>query len=256
MYRFLLTRRWIGFALAVALLAAVCVWLGSWQFDRREGQRAENELVREHLDAQPVPLSEVASAEESLDSDLEWRPVTVSGEYDVEREIVVRNQTRDGPGVEVVTPLELGDGSVVLVNRGWMSSANTSQRPSSIPPPPSGEVEVTGWLRANSTATGTPVEPDAHGQVRAVSSAGMDGWISEPLFPGYIDVTEQDPPAGEPLRVRPEPDLSGGPHFFYGLQWVFFGLLGVFGFAYFAWLEVKDRRRAGVPDEPRPTPTP
>lgn len=246
MYRFLLSTRWIGFGLAVVLLAGVCVWLGSWQFDRREAQRAENELVREHLDAQPVPLEQIASAGSSLDAELEWRPVTVRGAYDVEREVVVRNQTRGGPGVEIVTPLVRDDGSVVLINRGWMSSENTTQRPTEIPAPPAGTVEVTGWLRADSTATGTPVQPDENGQVRAVSSEGMTEWIEAPLFPGFVDLREQTPAADEPLQVRPTPDLSGGPHFFYGLQWVFFALLGVTGFVYFAWLEIKDRREAAT----------
>lgn len=245
-YRFLLSRRWIGFGLAVVLLAAACVWLGSWQFDRRQDQRAENELVRAHLDAQPVPLSEVASAGSALAADLEWLPVTVAGEYDVQREVVVRNQTRNGPGVEIVTPLALDDGSQVLVNRGWMPSENTTRRPTEIPAPPSGRVEITGWLRADSTATGAAVEPDGDGQVRAVSSAGMGDWIAAPLYPGFVDLRAQEPSAEEPLQARPAPDLSGGPHFFYGLQWVFFAVLGVFGFAYFAWLEVKDRRKAAA----------
>ena len=33
------------------------------------------------------------------------------------------------------------------------------------------------------------------------------------------------------------PDLGNGPHFFYGLQWWFFGLLAVFGFFYLAYDE-------------------
>ncbi len=37
------------------------------------------------------------------------------------------------------------------------------------------------------------------------------------------------------------PELGNGPHFFYGLQWWFFGVLAVFGFCYLAW----DERRHG-----------
>ena len=44
------------------------------------------------------------------------------------------------------------------------------------------------------------------------------------------------------------PDLGEGPHFFYGLQWWFFGLLAVFGFCYLAydeWRGGAGRRRTG-----------
>ena len=37
-------------------------------------------------------------------------------------------------------------------------------------------------------------------------------------------------------------DTSDGPHFFYGLQWWFFGALAIFGFFYLAWDEAKQRR--------------
>ena len=40
--------------------------------------------------------------------------------------------------------------------------------------------------------------------------------------------------------------LNNGPHFFYGLQWWFFGLLALFGFGYLAWDEWRSQGR----DEP------
>jgi hypothetical protein len=50
-----------------------------------------------------------------------------------------------------------------------------------------------------------------------------------------------------------QPDLGNGPHFFYGLQWWFFGLLAVFGFFYLAYDERK-KLRAGATC-PRPDPS-
>ena len=38
------------------------------------------------------------------------------------------------------------------------------------------------------------------------------------------------------------PELDNGPHFFYGLQWWFFGVLAVFGFSYLLY----DERRNGT----------
>ena len=48
------------------------------------------------------------------------------------------------------------------------------------------------------------------------------------------------------LRTTELPDLGEGPHFFYGLQWWFFGALAIFGFFYLMydeWRGVRPRRR-------------
>ena len=50
------------------------------------------------------------------------------------------------------------------------------------------------------------------------------------------------PEAAEPLATAELPDLGNGPHFFYGLQWWFFGLLAVFGFCYLAYDEWRGPR--------------
>ena len=64
-----------------------------------------------------------------------------------------------------------------------------------------------------------------------------------PLRWGFLDLREQTG-GTDGLRLEPVPDLGGGPHFFYGLQWWFFGGLAVLGFVWFARLEAKDRREA------------
>ena len=46
-----------------------------------------------------------------------------------------------------------------------------------------------------------------------------------------------------PWSRQPLPDLGEGPHFFYGLQWWFFGLLAVGGFLYLAYDEWRGRPR-------------
>ena len=56
----------------------------------------------------------------------------------------------------------------------------------------------------------------------------------------------ESPEPAEPLAPAEEPDLPKGPHFFYGLQWWFFGALAVFGFGYLAWDE-RRKLRAGDP---------
>src|SRR5204863_529244 len=64
---------------------------------------------------------------------------------------------------------------------------------------------------------------------------------------GFVDAARESPPAGKPMVPVDLPDLGNGPHFFYGLQWWFFGLLAVFGFCYLAYDE---RRRLARGEEP------
>jgi cytochrome oxidase assembly protein ShyY1 len=245
---FLLSRRWIGFALFVVVLAGVCFQLGQWQMHRLEERRADNEVIKRHLAMDPAPLSTVVGPGEKVDDQLAWTRVRATGTYDVEHEVTVTFTTRDGsPGVDVVTPLVMSDGSAVLVNRGWLATQNTSERPDDIPAPPTGTVTVTGWLRPNSEADDRAVEP-RDGQVRAVSSAGMASSMPHDLVSGYLNLRSQEPPAATPLELEPRPELGQGPHFFYGLQWWFFGALAVLGLFWFARTELKERQADARPE--------
>lgn len=241
-FRFLLSRRWIGFALFVVVLAGICLRLGQWQFDRLDERRDENRLIAAHLSTDPVPLSTVLPPGESVDGTTEWTRVRVSGVYDTAHQVTVKFTTRDGaPGVDVVTPLVMSNGSAILVNRGWLQTDNTADKPAAVPAPPAGEVTVVGWLRRDSGADDQAVQP-TDGQVRAVSSRGMASDVPNDLLGGYLNLRDQQPAATEPLELEPEPDLGQGPHFFYGLQWWFFGALATVGFVWFARDELKERR--------------
>ena len=238
---FLLSRRWIGFALFVVVLAGICLRLGFWQLDRMENRLDENEVISGHLSDDPVPLSAVLGPGDEVDGRSMWTRVRATGTYDVDHEITVTFTTRDGqPGVDVVTPLVMSDGSAILVDRGWLATQNTSERPENVPAPPAGKVEVTGWLRQDSGADDQAVEP-SDGQVRAISSDGVASSVPYDLVSGYLNLRSQVPPAATPLQLEPRPELGQGPHFFYALQWWFFGGLAVFGWFWFARTERKER---------------
>ncbi len=240
--RFLLSRRWIGFALFVIVLAGVCTRLGFWQIHRLEHRLDTNRIVERHLAAEPAPLATALLEGETVDRDSAWTRVRVTGTYDVEHEVTVRFTTRDGaPGVDVVTPLVMPDGTAVLVDRGWLQTTNNSSRPATVPAPPSGTVTVMGWLREDSEADEGAVVP-LDGQVRAISSRGIAKVVPYELTSGYLNLRTQSPEAAEPLRLEPAPELGQGPHFFYALQWWFFAALAVVGWFWFARDELKERR--------------
>lgn len=242
----MLSRRWLGFAVFVAVLAGVCVRLGIWQLDRLHQRLADNEVIAANLAADPVAVDTVSGSGEGTDA--QWKSVIVTGTYDPTDQFVVKYQTRDSqPGVDVVTPVVTGDGSVVLVDRGWITSRNTTGAVADIPAPPTGTVRVTGWWRPDSTAEQSAIVPSDH-QVRAISSAGVAAVLDPPVQPGYVNMLAQAPStSASAFAPEPRPQMGQGPHFFYALQWFFFAGLAVFGWFYFAWTEAhpKQPRRRG-----------
>ncbi|MDX6365191.1 MAG: hypothetical protein QOK30_267 [Nocardioidaceae bacterium] len=235
MFRFLLTRRWLGLLLAVVLLAFACVELGRWQFWRYGQRHDSNESIRKNLAASPVPVSRVMSTTEPVPDSAEWTKVVATGTYDPLHEVIVLYRTREGsPGVDVVVPLVTASGTALLVDRGWMGTvANGNVRPD-VPAPPAGNVTVNGWVRIN--ASGGSVTP-SNGYVRAISSDAIKASLPYPVYDGFLDRTAESPPAAKPLAAALPPDLSSGPSFFYGLQWWFFAVLAFGFYVYFAWTE-------------------
>ena len=232
---FLLSRRWIVFALVVAALAYFAWWLGEWQFHRLDERRNRNEIVERNIDAAPVPVEEVLAVGEDVAEQEQWRRVTATGEYAVADTVVVRYRTRDGAsGVDVVVPLVTEAGPALLVDRGWMATDNRGTTPEDVPPPPSGEVTITGWVRHDASGESTTVTDFS---TRAISSEVIGESLDLTTYGGFVELESETPEASEPLERVELPDLGSGPHFFYGLQWWFFGLLAIFGFGYLAYDE-------------------
>jgi cytochrome oxidase assembly protein ShyY1 len=239
--RFLLSRRWIVFFGVVVVLAYLAFRLGEWQFDRLESREASNVVTERNMAAQPVPVGRVLTVDEPVSSDDEWRRVTATGDYAEDETVIVRYQTRDGQsGVDVVTPLVTDEGPALLVNRGWLATGNVGTTRPDVPAAPSGEVTVTGWVRADATGDSAEV---ADQSTRAISSRTIGPTLSFPVYGGFVELDTETPPPAEPLEKVETPDLGEGPHFFYGLQWWFFAALALFGFGYLVWDERRKLRR-------------
>lgn len=230
--RFLVSRRWILLALSVVVLSYLAYWLGQWQFHRLADRQERNTITERNEVATPRPASEVLSGSHGVAREDEWRLVTATGTYRPDDTVLVRYQTRDGQlGVDVVVPLETTSGAILLVDRGWFAANDQQPSPAAAPPPPPGEVTVTGWVRADATGDSTQVTDSS---TRAISSRAIGASLGLTCLRGFVDLKTEDPPAADPLQVAELPDLGNGPHFFYGLQWWFFGLLAVGGFCYLA----------------------
>jgi surfeit locus 1 family protein len=104
---------------ATFLLLPILIGLGLWQLDRARYKEALLAEFKAQAGLPYVPLAEVDLASPvSL-----YRKVIVEGYYDSRHQILLDNQIHHGqPGYHVYTPLRsTGNGTAILVNRGWIS---------------------------------------------------------------------------------------------------------------------------------------
>lgn len=102
----------------------------------------EDRLIKD-----PLPLP--PHIDPSVVPEFDYRRVTATGHYRHDQEMLMGPRIHEGiNGYTVVTPLEReGDGTTILVSRGWISKDKMRQadRPEGLP---KGEVIVEGLLRS------------------------------------------------------------------------------------------------------------
>ncbi|THJ67353.1 SURF1 family protein [Arthrobacter echini] len=234
MYRFLFSARWLGWLALVLLIAAGCVALGRWQFERREAVVENIERIEANYDADPEQYEPGGQVLDSFDPAQEWRPITFMGTYDVANQVIVRNRPLNGqPGYEVLTPLRLEDGTAVIIDRGWLPIGNDEAgRPDEIPAPPRGEVEVTARIKPGEPAVnrGAP-----EGQIASIDLTSLAERLDYPLQDAAYGLLALERPAAEQTPIAPpKPSVDEGPHLSYALQWFAFGVLAFIGLGYAA----------------------
>ena len=248
-YRFALAPKWIVSHLFVLALIITMINLGLWQLRRLDDKRARNDKIEAHIAAATVPVTDLVGADdpEAAVGPVEFRRVTATGRYLADDEVLVRSRSLDGaPGSWVLTPLDLGDGTAVVVNRGWISDNGSLTRVPSSVAAPSGEVEVTGLLRPSETRGSFGPKDPPTGTLRTLARADvdrLDQQVDAELLPGWIQLVEQDPAVGadDPKPV-PRPELDEGPHLSYAFQWFFFTSVAVVGYP----LILRRRAREGA----------
>lgn len=249
-WAFLRSPRWAGYLALVIVFAIACSALGSWQLNRRAEALTEVARIDANYDADPIPVAEALPDPAGFDPDERWQVVSLSGEYLVDDEVVIRNRPFEGSsGFQVVTPFRLDDGTVFFVDRGWIAQAPDG-RPSEYPPAPAGQVEITARLKAGE---GTIAGRTASG--RELATIDLDELatrVGEPSYTGAYGVQVQTgDDADEPPLAAARPVRDEGPHLSYALQWYVFALLAFIGLGWAANQERKALAEAALSPEAR-----
>lgn len=237
----LLSPRWLGIHLIAVLVAVVCVAGTSWQFVR--SFEPDREVITNPVEdlAGAVPLSDLLEPGEYMHPDtFANNAVEVTGRYDADAQLLVPRHPDGVRGHDVIVPLVTGEGAAVTVNRGW------AQEGREIPPPPEGEVDVTGWLLPpQDSGPLVPGEPP-EGQVERIATSVLVNEWDHPLYEGYVVLPEQDPATASLTPVPPpEPPVDlkiNWRSLSYTVQWAMFGVSGVVFWILLMRREVKEAR--------------
>jgi surfeit locus 1 family protein len=253
-YRFARSPWWIVSHVFVLAMVLGMVRLGFWQLDRLDQKRERNAVVAERTEEPVADVRELGPPEAYASSDaaeqLEYRRAEAVGTYLVDEEVIVRSRSLEGsPGSWVLTPLELDDRTIVIVNRGWIPNAGQFVAVPDEFSAPEGEVTVTGLVRMTEERGNIGATDPSEGQLTDLARADigrLDDQIEGDVLPFYLQLLEQDPePAAIAPRPVPAPELDEGTHLSYAVQWFTFSGMTIVVYALILRKKARDLEREG-----------
>lgn len=238
-------RRWGGYIALVVVFTVACAGLSWWQWARRAETLDAINLVQNNWDSTPVAVTSLIPTLDGWDAADEWRPVALHGSYLAQDALLVRNRPRDeNPGFEQLVPLLLDDGTVFVVDRGWLPVGNAQDAPDHVPAPPTGEVSVVARIREGEPTIFGRTAPA--GQIATIHLPDVATLVGKPTYTDtYGLMASETPASADPApAAAEEPPPDEGPHLSYALQWILFGILAVGGLV---WAYRREKRIQALP---------
>ena len=209
--------RWAALITFFALFV-LTLSLGIWQINRGYEKK---ELENIYSLQQSYPIEEITY---NLDSEINlYRSVSIKGKF-LEDLFYLDNKIHNGkPGVVVMSPFELDDGSVLMISRGWveMTDRNNFKRINT----PEESLTLVGTLRPSSTgltlSSNTTLElENAFFLIQALDLSEIKSIIGRDLKASVLELSDLSPASF--TSIWKPINLSSYRHFGYAFQW--FGL--------------------------------
>jgi len=236
--RLMFSRRWIITTLLVVVGSIICFRLGLWQLERLEQRHAFND---HYLTTSSLPTLVLTSAPSEDLTVMEYRSILVTGTYDFENQVGLRNRVHNNlPGHHLLTPLILADGSAILVERGWVPAGGAGQPSEWQDYDQPGVVTIRGVIRLGQTGSeigGVPDPTLAPGQSalklwNRINVERIAQQLPYPLLPVFVQPDVNPTLTEPPYPSQPEVIIDDGPHLGYALQWFAFAGLLLFGYPF------------------------
>jgi surfeit locus 1 family protein len=238
-------RRAAAVLVAAVAGAALTARLGFWQLDRAAEKTALATSIESRSRLPELPMTALAATPAEAEAQ-HWRKVRLHGRWLAAHSVFLDNRQMDGrPGFFVVTPLQIGPGDAVLVQRGW-APRNQEVR-SALPPvaTPAGEVEVLGLI-APPPSRLYEFGHEASGPIRQnldLAAASREFGIT--LRPLSIWQLEAAANPGDGLaRHWPVAAVDVSTHYGYAFQWFALSALVAGLYVWFQLIRPRLRQRA------------
>lgn len=232
----ILTRSTLFVLLSMAIGIFILLGLGTWQVQRLQWKESLIEQVEARMQAEPEPLQRIDMIWQAR-KDVAWLPVTLEGRFLHDREMYFYTTYKGAVGYEVITPMQLGGGGIVLVSRGFVPDANRdpdTRQEGQV----AGQVEITGIARNPLYEKPNRFMPDNEperrifywkdfAQMSALASPVQNG-IRQEVVPFMVDLRAPAPAGGLPLASSTRVTFPNN-HLQYAITWygLALALLGV-----------------------------
>ena len=213
-------------SLVALALVAGCLFAAQWQFNRGANQSATNKIIASNLNLPSLSMSDIANLDPVNN---QWRKVTLQGSFPQDKQELVRNRYYEGKfGFEVLTLFKANNGENFWVDRGWVAAGPNAATPPVVEPVASGNLEITARIRSENLSRQlqgsffvTRVSSEKPESIAKLQGVEANAY--------YLDLLGSPDGKVKPLTEIELPELSNGPHYAYGIQWLAFALLAIIG---------------------------
>jgi len=208
------------------VLVAACLYAAQWQFSRGANQSATNKIIAANLDLPSLTMNDVADLDPVT---TQWRKINLTGKFSQDKQELVRNRYYEGKfGFEVLTLFTAANGENFWVDRGWVAAGPNAATPPVVEPISNENLEITARIRSENLSRQLQgsffvTRPSSEKPESIAKLQGVDA------NPYYLDLLGSPNGQVKPLTEIELPELSNGPHYAYGIQWLAFALLALIG---------------------------
>ncbi|MGZ9723890.1 SURF1 family protein [Rhizobium miluonense] len=226
------------------LLTTLLIGLGTWQVERLHWKLDLIARVDARVHAPAVPAPGPAQWAGVTAESSEYKHVQASGTFLNDKETQVYASTVLGPGYWVLTPLKQADGTLVIINRGFVPT--DKRNPVTRPAGQIGaETTVAGLLRINEP-TGTLLRSNVPAEERWYSrdvSAIAEARSLQNVAPYFIDADDTKNPGDLPVGGLTQITFHNS-HLVYAITWYGLAVMTL-GLAIFLVYFERQRAKAG-----------
>jgi cytochrome oxidase assembly protein ShyY1 len=203
------TKKLVTWAIAL-ILFALCLSAARWQLNKGIALTKKNSIITKQISYEATLDPENIDPEKD-----QWRKFMLTGKFSNEYKLVKNRYFEGRFGFHVLEKFDASTLGQIWIDRGWVKAGKDAKTAPAVPVASQENDLIEVRLRSEFISThpaGTLFAMPAKKNVsQTIYFDLLDGKINKPLT--SIDL----------------PELSTGPHFAYALQWLFFGVMILFG---------------------------